>query len=144
MKFAHEFQAALQREGFPEHWVKSAFPYKQLKKSIKRVRNELDEHNVDLANLPGGSFEYDFEGRYSAICPTDVTVTNTMGTGDRNGFTPKLTLIYDNNLDSTSDKPIRTVLSLFPPDPPTTAETIANLGLDGSSNEESILASTAE
>jgi len=67
MKFAHEFQEALQREGFPEDWVKAAFPYKQLKKSIKRVRNELDEHNVDLANLPAGSFEYDFKGEYFAV-----------------------------------------------------------------------------
>lgn len=122
MKFAHEFQAALQREGFPEDWVKAAFPYKQLKKSIKRVRNELEEHNVDLANLPEGSFEYDFEG-------------------DRKGFTPKLTLIYEDKVNSTATQPVRTVLSLFPPDPPTTAETIASLSLDGSSNEESSSAS---
>lgn len=71
MKFAHEFQQALQREGFPEHWVKAAFPYKQLKKSIKRVRNELEEHNVDLAKLPKGAFEYDFQGRYASVIPCD-------------------------------------------------------------------------
>ena len=77
MKFAHEFQAALQREGFPEHWVKAAFPYKQLKKSIKRVRNELDEHNVDLANLPGGSFEYDFKGKFFAVHLIIIAVSDT-------------------------------------------------------------------
>lgn len=63
MKFAHELKEALEREGFPEDWVKSAFPYKQLKKSIKRVRNELEEHNVDLTKLSEGAFEYDFEGQ---------------------------------------------------------------------------------
>ncbi|KAH8592228.1 hypothetical protein B0O99DRAFT_241826 [Bisporella sp. PMI_857] len=65
MKFAHEFQSALLREGFPEHWVASAFPYKQLKKSIKKVQKELEENNVDFSKLEEGAFEYDFQGRFS-------------------------------------------------------------------------------
>jgi len=68
MKFSHEFQAALIQEGFPAHWVESAFEYKRLKKFIKKVKNELKENNIDLDKLREGAFEYDFEGK-PRICP---------------------------------------------------------------------------
>ncbi|KAF4632788.1 hypothetical protein G7Y89_g5328 [Cudoniella acicularis] len=51
MKFAHEFKAALIREGFPPHWVESAVPYGQLKKLIKKVANELQSLGLDSATL---------------------------------------------------------------------------------------------
>jgi E3 ubiquitin-protein ligase BAH len=79
MKFAHEFQAALLREGFPPHWVDSAVPYGQLKKIIKKVTRELQDLGLDSSTLsqlvsevdsssqPIGNessvaFQYDFNG----------------------------------------------------------------------------------
>lgn len=51
MKFSHEFQAALLREGFPEHWVNSAIPYRPLKKIIKKVEEELRSLGLDSKTL---------------------------------------------------------------------------------------------
>ncbi|KAG9247488.1 SPX domain-containing protein [Calycina marina] len=123
MKFAHQFQVALQEEGFPEQWVKEAFPYKQLKKTIKRVANELEAHNVDLTKLPEGSFEYNFKG-------------------DRKGFTPKLTLFYENKPGSNKTQPVKSILSLFPRDPVSTNEAtneaIDQAGLDANSSPSTI------
>ena len=78
MKFAHEFSAALIREGYPPHWVESAVPYGQLKKIIKKVTRELQSlglHSSTLAQLvsevdpesptaqvSGVVFQYDFDG----------------------------------------------------------------------------------
>ena len=76
MKFAHEFKAALIKEGFPTHWVESAVPYGQLKKCIKKVESELQSIGLDPATLAqlipstnedvsrrgsGVAFEYDFD-----------------------------------------------------------------------------------
>lgn len=75
-RFAHEFQEALLREGFPSHWVESAVPYGLLKKVIKKVRRELEEIGLNLAELRDGvAFQYDFDG--------DET------------FTPKFTLYFE-------------------------------------------------
>src|SRR2546423_14764311 len=41
MKFGHEFQEALKREGYPDRWVESAIAYGRLKKCIKKVEGEL-------------------------------------------------------------------------------------------------------
>lgn len=41
MKFGHDYLQILEREGFPPEWVHSAISYRQLKKCIKKVRNEL-------------------------------------------------------------------------------------------------------
>lgn len=51
MKFAHEFKEALEREGFPTHWVESAIPYGQLKKCIKKVERELRGFGLDSQTL---------------------------------------------------------------------------------------------
>ncbi len=51
MKFAHEFKEALQRDGFPAHWVESAIPYGQLKKCIKKVAKELQGFGLDSQTL---------------------------------------------------------------------------------------------
>ena len=84
MKFAHEFKAALEREGFPPHWVESAIPYGQLKKCIKKVKKELEGFGLDSETLgqliprspekddagvdiPPVAFRYNFGGE--AICP---------------------------------------------------------------------------
>lgn len=66
MKFSHEFQEALHREGFPEHWINSAIPYGQLKKLVKKVANELSRLGLDpliLNNLVTSNSGMDAEGR---------------------------------------------------------------------------------
>ena len=47
MKFAHEYEAALQHDSYPPHWVESAISYRQLKKCIKQVQRELSMIGLD-------------------------------------------------------------------------------------------------
>ncbi|CCU83138.1 RING-14 protein [Blumeria hordei DH14] len=51
MKFAHEFQLALEREGFPAFWIASAVPYSQLKKFLKNIQKEFQRLGLDPATL---------------------------------------------------------------------------------------------
>lgn len=51
MKFAHQFKETLDRESFPEHWRAAAIPYSQLKKCLKKVRQELEEIGLDKETL---------------------------------------------------------------------------------------------
>ncbi|KAF2459591.1 SPX domain-containing protein [Lineolata rhizophorae] len=51
MKFAHIFQDHLTKDGFPQHWVDSAISYRQLKKCIKRVEEELTALGLDADTL---------------------------------------------------------------------------------------------
>lgn len=41
MKFGHAFQEALAADRYPQHWVEKAIPYRQLKKILSKVREEL-------------------------------------------------------------------------------------------------------
>ncbi|KAL2151533.1 hypothetical protein VTH82DRAFT_6631 [Thermothelomyces myriococcoides] len=41
MKFGHVFQEALVADRYPRHWVEKAVPYRQLKKILGKVREEL-------------------------------------------------------------------------------------------------------
>ncbi|KAL2170386.1 hypothetical protein VTG60DRAFT_4872 [Thermothelomyces hinnuleus] len=41
MKFGHAFQEALAADSYPQHWVEKAVPYRQLKKILGKVREEL-------------------------------------------------------------------------------------------------------
>lgn len=77
MKFAHEYEAALKQEGYPDRWVQSAISYRQLKKCIKKVEMELSRIGLDSEtlgqlwqslkkfNTSGAPFQYKFEGRSS-------------------------------------------------------------------------------
>lgn len=51
MKFGHVFQQHLLQDGFPEHWVESAISYRQLKKCIKKVEQELTVIGLDAKTL---------------------------------------------------------------------------------------------
>lgn len=74
MKFAHEYEAALKQEGYPDSWVQSAISYRQLKKCIKKVQRELSSIGLDTetleqlwrslkrSNINGAPFQYKFEG----------------------------------------------------------------------------------
>ena len=96
MKFGQDFQAALNREEYPQEWVDSAISYKKLKKCIKRVQKELLSLGLDQQTLNelwqhvsrGSEIkEGDNQGspllHYSVVGDQKVT------------FTPKLTIALD-------------------------------------------------
>ena len=47
MKFAHDFDASLQREEYPQEWLDSAISYRRLKKCINKVQRELQDLGLD-------------------------------------------------------------------------------------------------
>jgi E3 ubiquitin-protein ligase BAH len=51
MKFGHLYRERLEEAGYPAHWVDTAINYNQLKKCIKRVRQELTSLGLDAATL---------------------------------------------------------------------------------------------
>ena len=95
MKFGHEYEAALQQDDYPQHWVESAISYRQLKKCIKKIQRELSMMGLDAntiaalwtsigpSQLAGGSLQYTF--------------------ADTNSFEPKLIFIVDTKDESPVD-----------------------------------------
>ena len=74
MKFAHLFEAALHQDDYPLHWVESAVPYRQLKKCIKKVQQDLYDIGTAIASRAQlwqtkeadtgrGRLEYEITGR---------------------------------------------------------------------------------
>ncbi|KAH6844908.1 SPX domain-containing protein [Chaetomium sp. MPI-CAGE-AT-0009] len=51
MKFGHAFQEALAADSYPQHWVEKAIPYRQLKKILGKVRDELIKKGYDPDTL---------------------------------------------------------------------------------------------
>lgn len=51
MKFAHEFEEALKQDDYPARWVQTAISYRQLKKCIKKVQQELSGLGLDADTL---------------------------------------------------------------------------------------------
>ena len=51
MKFGHFYLQHLLKDGFPPHWVDSAISYRELKKCIKRVEDELSTIGLDAQAL---------------------------------------------------------------------------------------------
>ncbi|KAL2024832.1 hypothetical protein VTK56DRAFT_5653 [Thermocarpiscus australiensis] len=51
MKFGHAFQEALEANRYPRHWVDKAIPYRQLKKILGKVRQELIRNGYDPDTL---------------------------------------------------------------------------------------------
>ena len=47
MKFAHRFEASLKKEKYPQEWLDSAISYRQLKKCIRKVQQELQALGLD-------------------------------------------------------------------------------------------------
>lgn len=74
MKFAHEYEAALRHEAYPDHWIQTAISYRQLKKCINKFQIELSSIGLDADTLKnlwhflktsgsnGVPFQYQFEG----------------------------------------------------------------------------------
>lgn len=51
MKFGHAFKEALAADSYPSHWVDKAVPYRQLKKILGKVREELINNGYDPERL---------------------------------------------------------------------------------------------
>ncbi|KAK0610430.1 SPX domain-containing protein [Bombardia bombarda] len=51
MKFGHAFKEALEGESYPSHWVERAIPYRQLKKVLGKVCEELTKNGYDPDTL---------------------------------------------------------------------------------------------
>src|SRR3954447_2007031 len=51
MKFSHTFEAALRKEEYPREWLDVAISYRQLKKCIKKVQDEMRGLGLDPATV---------------------------------------------------------------------------------------------
>lgn len=51
MKFGHDYAETLGKGDFPQDWIDSAIDYKQLKKCIKKVQQELQSLGLDAKTL---------------------------------------------------------------------------------------------
>ena len=94
MKFGQEYQKALAKEDFPEHWRESAIEYKHLKKVINKIHKELKEIGLDGATLEHMNewtalppTNHDTKEYYSAAEPELATVPEE--------FTPQLSVLVD-------------------------------------------------
>ena len=47
MKFGREYQATLQQEQYPQHWIQTSISYRQLKKCIRKIQAELSQLGLD-------------------------------------------------------------------------------------------------
>ncbi|KAL2194595.1 SPX domain-containing protein [Corynascus similis CBS 632.67] len=63
MKFGHAFQEALAADSYPPHWVEKAVPYRQLKKILGKVREELIRNGYGPDTLPQLLAEHNAEYR---------------------------------------------------------------------------------
>ncbi|KAK4229290.1 SPX domain-containing protein [Podospora fimiseda] len=63
MKFGHAFKQALEAESYPSHWVDKAVPYRQLKKILGKVREELINNGYDPVKLQQLLAEHNAEYR---------------------------------------------------------------------------------
>ncbi|KAI4142177.1 MAG: hypothetical protein L6R39_005055 [Caloplaca ligustica] len=87
MKFAREYEATLQHEQYPQHWIQSSISYRQLKKCIRNIQLELRELGLDSDGIkellhPNTSGDA-ADGKYSAFASA----------APETGSYPKLTFI---------------------------------------------------
>jgi len=95
MKFAQQFQEALERDDYPQEWIDSAISYKKLKKCIKRVQQELLILGLDTDTL---NTLWQHVGTGSAQGGGDDEprlVHYSLEGNEKISFTPKLTIAID-------------------------------------------------
>jgi E3 ubiquitin-protein ligase BAH len=92
MKFSHTFEAALRKEEYPQEWLNFAISYRQLKKCIKRVQDELQGLGLDPVTVQRLWQNIDGTGQL----PLDglERVKQPLGHG-LSDFRPKLTIAVD-------------------------------------------------
>lgn len=105
MKFNHEFKEALLREGFPLHWVESAVPYGQLKKVIKKVKNELETMLKEIGLEPDELVSAQIQPDEADTRRSDGSVAFQYNFDGDEVFRPKLTLYFE------GDQPVDATLS---------------------------------
>ena len=85
MKFGHAFQEALAAESYPQHWVEKAIPYRQLKKILGKVREELikNGYHPDTLHrlLTDHNAEYRLEPDASHLLRPKLVVRLSLGGG---------------------------------------------------------------
>ncbi|KAH0543987.1 hypothetical protein FGG08_001754 [Glutinoglossum americanum] len=128
MKFGHEFQEALRKDDFPQHWVKSAIAYSQLKKCVKRVQAELSSLGLDAQTL-----KQLLEAVEKSGSSTHVPFQYTFA-GDENAFYPRLVFMIDAN----DGVPISARLS------PGTKDYLENLALSQRNSQHQTLATQSQ
>ncbi len=83
MKFGHAFQEALAADSFPQHWVDKAIPYRQLKKLLGKVREELIKKGYDPDKLhqllTDHNAEYRLETDASRLLRPKLVVRPSLG-----------------------------------------------------------------
>jgi E3 ubiquitin-protein ligase BAH len=92
MKFSHTFEAALRNEEYPQQWLDVAISYRQLKKCIKKVQDELRGLGLDPVTVQrlwqhiDGTGQCPLEGLDPAKQPLGLSISD---------FRPKLTIAVD-------------------------------------------------
>ncbi|KAL2261691.1 hypothetical protein VTK26DRAFT_3620 [Humicola hyalothermophila] len=85
MKFGHAFQEALAADSYPRHWVERAIPYRQLKKLLGKVREELLRNGFDPDTLhrliDDHSAEYRLESDASSLLRPRLVVRPSLHRG---------------------------------------------------------------
>ncbi|KJF60682.1 uncharacterized protein CIMG_11925 [Coccidioides immitis RS] len=96
MKFAHRYSHTLESEGFPLHWVRCAISYRQLKKCIKRIRDELAELGLPPEILNHLWLSEDVR---DSIGKSDTSIVGFSYSflSCPSGLAPKLTFLIDPN-----------------------------------------------
>lgn len=51
MKFGREYEATLEQDQYPQHWIQCSISYRQLKKCIRKIQQELSELGLDTEVL---------------------------------------------------------------------------------------------
>ncbi|KAK4194444.1 SPX domain-containing protein [Triangularia verruculosa] len=101
MKFGHAFKEALEAESYPRHWVDKAIPYRQLKKILGKVREELIKNGYDRDTIQRlvaeRNAEYRFEPDTSLYLRPKLVV--------RPATTRRLSLDRTAEVDSIPDSP---------------------------------------
>ena len=114
MKFGKEYQAALTKGEFPAQWVYAAISYRQLKKCIKKVRQELQEMGLDTDTLShllrASNIDKAYEESHATDQPFEYRLLpeiharnvaqqqpsqDVRGAGALQGFRPKLVFAID-------------------------------------------------
>lgn len=92
MKFSHTFETALRKEEYPQRWLDFAISYRQLKKCIKKVQDELQGLGLDPATVQRLWQHIDGTGQFPLEGPDQVQQPLSHGLSD---FRPKLTIAVD-------------------------------------------------
>lgn len=107
MKFAKVFQQALNDEQIPSDWIEKAIQYKQLKKRINKVVNELEDLNIYNSDIKVNNYEIEIINNNKLhtnlnIPITSITKNRLINQLNNSSYNYEIVPINDDN-DTTSD-----------------------------------------